>query len=502
MLISIFFCYAREDKTLLDQLMAHLSPLQREGLVSVWYDRDISAGAEWEPEIKAHLDTAQIVLLLISPNFIASDYAYGIEMQRALERHKRREAEVIPIILRPVHWRGKSLGGLQALPTDGKPVTSWPDLDAAFYDVVEGIQQVIRQLAARYGYQLPTISAEALHNTKQAETILPGIKQGDTIPTEKSTIIGQNSPPTFSIPLLPISLASEKLRQQRVLSGHSDSIWCLALSADGQTLVSGSADGTMKVWNVATARVVQTLTGHTQPVLSIALSANGQRLASGSADRTVKVWDLSNSQEVYSFVAHTDNVRGIALSANGRILVSGSRDRTIKVWDLSTGLEIGTLTGHTDDVTSVVISSDGRLLVSGSFDQTIKVWDLPTGRERCALTGHTGPVWSVALSSDKQCVVSGSADGTIKIWNASTGQEVRTLENHTDYIFCVALSKNGQTLVSGSQDRTIRVWKLPTGQEMYTLTDHTDAIWCLALSDDGRILASGGENKTIKLWGV
>src|SRR5215470_2233956 len=123
--ISIFFCYAREDEALLNKLKTHLRPLQRQSLIDVWYDRDISAGAEWEQKISEHLNTAQIILLLVSPDFMDSDYCYGIEMKRAVERHQRGEACVIPIILRPVHWQEEPLDMLQALPTDAKPVRSW-----------------------------------------------------------------------------------------------------------------------------------------------------------------------------------------------------------------------------------------------------------------------------------------------------------------------------------------------------------------------------------------
>ena len=104
MSVSIFFCYVHEDETLLKKLKAHLRPLQRLGLVTVWYDRDISAGTEWEQQIKEQLNSAQIILLLVSPDFMDSDYCYGIEMQRALQRHQRGEARVIPVILRPVYW--------------------------------------------------------------------------------------------------------------------------------------------------------------------------------------------------------------------------------------------------------------------------------------------------------------------------------------------------------------------------------------------------------------
>lgn len=149
--VKIFFCYAHEDEPLLNKLKSHLKPLQRQGLIEVWHDRDISAGTEWEREVSEQLNSAQIVLLLVSPDFMNSDYCYGIEMKRALERHDRGEAQVIPLILRPVYWQGEPLGKLQALPTDAIPVTSpkWHDLDGAFFDVVESIRKVIMKLPSR-----------------------------------------------------------------------------------------------------------------------------------------------------------------------------------------------------------------------------------------------------------------------------------------------------------------------------------------------------------------
>src|SRR5712691_2268019 len=150
MAAKIFFCYAHEDEALLNKLKTHLRPLQRQGLIDVWYDRDIRAGTDWEQQIKAQLNTAQIILLLVSPDFMDSDYCYGIEMKRALERHEAKEAQVIPIILRPVHWEDAPFRKLQVLPTDGKPITLWPNHDEAFWDIAKGIRKVVKELIASY----------------------------------------------------------------------------------------------------------------------------------------------------------------------------------------------------------------------------------------------------------------------------------------------------------------------------------------------------------------
>ncbi len=173
--VTIFFCYAHEDELLLNKLKAQLSPLKRRNLIDTWYDRDINAGTEWEHEINQHLNTAQIILLLVSPDFMNSDYCYGIEMQRALERHERKEAVVIPIILRHVYWQ-EEFGKLQALPTDAKPVTDrhWHTIDEAFYDVVSGIRKAIEKV--RIAHPVINVSPQIVQvrgGVEKAEVHIP-----------------------------------------------------------------------------------------------------------------------------------------------------------------------------------------------------------------------------------------------------------------------------------------------------------------------------------------
>ena len=142
---SVFFSYSHTNKTLRDNLEKHLSVLKRNGHIGTWYDRKINPGSEVNLEIDAHLVTADLILLLISPDFLASDYCWSKEMTRAMERHEAGNAVVIPIILRPCDWHHTPFGKLKALPTDGHPVVSkhWKNSDSAFADVVAGIRQTI-----------------------------------------------------------------------------------------------------------------------------------------------------------------------------------------------------------------------------------------------------------------------------------------------------------------------------------------------------------------------
>jgi len=150
--IRVFCSYARKDMRYLQELRMHLQGLQRQGIISLWTDTDISPGTVWEEEIAKQLFSAQIILLLVSPDFLASEYVFSKEMSIALERHQLGEARVIPVILRPVLWKDAPFGKLQALPRDGKPVTdrSRGSLDEAFFEIAEGIRLACEELQVKH----------------------------------------------------------------------------------------------------------------------------------------------------------------------------------------------------------------------------------------------------------------------------------------------------------------------------------------------------------------
>ncbi|WP_437757142.1 toll/interleukin-1 receptor domain-containing protein [Sorangium sp. So ce1389] len=142
---TIFFSYSHKYEEQRDRLETHLSMLKRQGLIDAWHDRRISAGDEVHREISKNLEAADVILLLISPDFLASEYCYNIEMARALERHDADEAVVIPVILRPCDWHSAPFGGIMATPKDGKPITRWTDIDEAFLDVTLSIKEALQK---------------------------------------------------------------------------------------------------------------------------------------------------------------------------------------------------------------------------------------------------------------------------------------------------------------------------------------------------------------------
>jgi hypothetical protein len=144
--VRLFISYSHKDDDWRKEFEPQLAPLKRQGFIEVWHDRRISAGQEWADAIDDNLETAQVILLFISPDFVASDYCYDREMKRALERHHQKQTRVIPVIVRPTDWTSLPFSKLQALPPDNKAVTTWANRDEAWLNVAQGIRKVVEEL--------------------------------------------------------------------------------------------------------------------------------------------------------------------------------------------------------------------------------------------------------------------------------------------------------------------------------------------------------------------
>jgi len=326
------------------------------------------------------------------------------------------------------------------------------------------------------------------------------------------------------------------------LTGHTGVVTSIAFSPDGRTLVSGSADKTIRLWSVSTATLLRTLVGHTACVESVALSPDGDSVAAGACDGTIKLWDMSSGRHLRTLEGHETATFFLFFTPDGRTLASGSwGDNVIKLWnasngellrtlfiehgvssiaispdgatiavaglsntmitllDASSGTLLRMLEGHAAVACSLSFSPDGRILASGSGDATTKLWNTLSGALLRTLFGHT-TVSSTAFSPDGSTLASGSDDGIMRLWDVSSGDSLRILSDHSPSVTSVAFSNDGESLASGSGDGTIRLWNTQQGTLIRTLTGHTDRILSVAFVSDKNTLASGSWDDTVKLW--
>jgi WD40 repeat protein len=292
----------------------------------------------------------------------------------------------------------------------------------------------------------------------------------------------------------------------RILYGHQDEVMSVASSPDGQTLASGSADGTVRLWDVANLTAPVILEDHDDPVTAVAFSLEGQTLGSGSRDGTVRLWNLADSADPVVFEGHELTVTSVAFSPNGQTLASGSEDGTVRLWDVAHPAAVpAVLNGHGGEVTSVAFSPDGQSLASGSKDGAVRLWDLADlAADPIVLAGHQDQVTAVVFSPDGSTLASGSWDSRVNLWEVTDPAAAPTiLMGSENGVSSVIISPDGQTLAAGSWDDTVRLWDLtaPTAAPKI-LIGHETSVLTVAFSPDGQTVASGSEDGTVHLWMV
>jgi serine/threonine protein kinase/class 3 adenylate cyclase/dipeptidyl aminopeptidase/acylaminoacyl peptidase len=285
----------------------------------------------------------------------------------------------------------------------------------------------------------------------------------------------------------------------RPLAGHSGGVTAVAFSADGRLAATGSADRTVRLWDVGAARAIQVLRGHAGNVTSVAVSPDGQWIASASLDRTVRIWS-SGGGEIATLPRDSGAVLAVAFSPNGRALATANQQGEVKLWDPSSGQGLQSLETGAGPIYSLAFSPDGRLLATGGRDGVVRLWQASSGTAVRALAGHSDGVTSVAFSADGRTLASGSDDRTARLWNVSTGREIRALSGHGGSVNAVAFSPDGRVLATGSADKTIKLWDVSSGREAATLEGHLFSVTGLTFSRDGRWLASSSMDTTVRLW--
>jgi WD40 repeat protein len=261
----------------------------------------------------------------------------------------------------------------------------------------------------------------------------------------------------------------------QVFKGHVGEVWCVAISPDDLTVVSGGNDHKVMVWDLPTGKLKMTLTGHEGPVTSVAISPTGEKFASGSSDNTVRIWSLLDAGKLlFTLEGHINDVKYLFFihGTAGQQIISGSADKSIRVWNVDDGVNVGTIDVGTN-ILSLAITSLGDKVVCGGDDKSVRVFNLHSQELIWRKYEHTNWVRGVAIVSDDRYIISGSDDGTIIKWMIESGLKMNTLTGD----FSVAkLFSRPSALIS---DRNIqlkfsgRIVGIPPRGIVYTVNPQT-----------------------------
>jgi hypothetical protein len=298
---------------------------------------------------------------------------------------------------------------------------------------------------------------------------------------------------------LPGGHADLELIPVHTLTGHTAAVSAVAFSADGNGIVSGGADRSVRFWDVASGQErLRVGTGPQEVGCLAVVPGTGVVLAGQGV--TVRGIDPATCRELFRLTGHNDAVRCLAVSSDGKRAASGSDDRTVRIWDLERTLEVRRFSLHRAGVTGVALSANGKLVLSGSRDGSLRLCEVSSGKELRSFPVPRGPVLCVALAPDGQQVYSGHFDTTLRIWLANTGRETRRFTGHRQMVGALACGVG--VVVSGSHDQTVRLWSTDSGAELAAGQGHTGAVTAVALAADGKRVASASFDQTVRLWQV
>lgn len=304
-----------------------------------------------------------------------------------------------------------------------------------------------------------------------------------------------------------------RILRGQIGSGNEGKIFAAALSPDNRLLALGGYLGSftgnkpredegahkIRLIDLQNGQVLRLLKGHTNVILSLAFSADGRFLLSGSADSTARVWNVASGESLHTLTGHSEAILAVAFSPDGHKVVTGSYDHNLKLWDSTTGLLAADLSGHSDKVRSVAFTPDGKYILSGSGDQTIRLWDGQSGAFIKVLAQQDSHVSSLSISPDSTKVITGSSSWPISnnVFAFPSGRQLTSFSEHQNIVMATTTSPDGATAATGGgSDQEIFLWDIQTGQVKQRMVGQGQIVWSVGFAKDGQSIAWGKEWNT------
>ncbi len=282
---------------------------------------------------------------------------------------------------------------------------------------------------------------------------------------------------------------------------HAGSVEGVGFLPDGKQLVSGSSDGTLRVWDVTGGETELVIEGANLGAYCLAVSPDGTKAAAGCKDGVLREFSVADGELLRELKGHLGYVRSVKYTHDGNMLLSTAGDGTVRLWTPESEEAVAVLEGHLGGVLAVDVSRDDKLILSGGRDGTVRLWDLATRKELKKMEGHRGWVNAVAFSADGKEALSGGRDQKIFRWNLDSGEKVAEMDQAT-WVKAMVVSPDGTKLYATGDDPTIKCWDLTTGEMVRELKGQSSRINGLAVSPDGKLLTSASADTTLLVWGI
>lgn len=300
--------------------------------------------------------------------------------------------------------------------------------------------------------------------------------------------------------------ALQLLNRITLLTGHNHIVRSAVYSTDGKFVLTGSGDGTARIWDPNTGKSLVEFRGHTAGITSAEFSPDGRFVLTSSADQTARVWDAGTGHSLFELRGHTAPVSHARFSRDGKLIVTSSVDKTARLWEAATGKNLAELLGHTEWVQDAVFSPDGKFIATASADQTARIWDTASGESLYELQHRQNDedqnvVFTVEFSPDSRLLLTGSAIEP-RIWDVATGKALVNLRGHTSFVRKAIFSHDGKYVLTASGDNTAQLWDPTTGKNLFILRGHTALVENMAFSSDSRYIVTASYDKTSRIWEV